>query len=345
MKWLRRLLQTIAVAYPLSLVAVAVILRYVGEGWWVSDVGLYLPRVGFAFPLPFLAVALHFLRMRRLLWTQAVSGLVVLFPLMGFVLPWPNFADRGKETLRLLSFNVNSGYGGIEGVLSEVDRYSPDIVLLQEAYSEEFRRLLRLRYPVVDGADQLVMAARFPLSSTFQPDKLPYSGRSRSPRFLRHVLETPLGRIAVYNVHPISPREGLYGLRGSQGLRHEILSGGLFRGDGARLLWANAGLRNLQVQTFSEAAAQEKDPVIIAGDTNLPGLSPILHRNLSPYTDGFRQAGWGFGYTFPTNKWRPWMRIDRIFASDFFRFVRFEVGRSEVSDHHCVVADLTRERP
>jgi hypothetical protein len=40
---LRRTVQALAVLYPLSLLAVAAALRYVGEAWWVTAVGLYLP--------------------------------------------------------------------------------------------------------------------------------------------------------------------------------------------------------------------------------------------------------------------------------------------------------------
>jgi endonuclease/exonuclease/phosphatase (EEP) superfamily protein YafD len=341
--WLRRIIQATAVAYPLALIAVALTLRYVGEGWWVSNVGLYLPRVGFGLPLPVLLGVLLVFRMRRLLFCQCISAAVLLFPIMGCVVHWPVSTDRAGETLRLLSFNVNGGAGGPQAVLDEVDRYSPDIVLLQEVWKgEDFDPLLRQRYPTVILSGQFAFAARFPVSSTSEPSTVPYYGRSRSARFLRHVLETPRGPIVIYNVHPISPREGLYGLRGQQGLRHEILGGGLVRGDGAPLLGTNAGLRTLQVQTFSEAASLETGPVIIAGDTNLPGLSPVFHRYLSAYEDGFTRAGWGFGYTFPTNKWHPWMRIDRILANDSFQFVRFQVGDSKVSDHSCVVADLRR---
>jgi endonuclease/exonuclease/phosphatase (EEP) superfamily protein YafD len=341
--WLRRGLQATAVAYPLLLVAIAATLRWVGEAWWVSTVALYLPRIGFALPLPLLAVALHLCRMRLLFWAQAVSIVVLLFPLMGFVLPWPAPTAKGGETLRVLSFNVDGGAGRADAIMDEVDRYSPDIVLFQEVGKvDDLSRLLRMRYPSVELTGQFAVGARFPLSSTSEPILLPYMGRSRSARFLRHVLSTPFGRIVIYNVHPISPREGLYGLRGQQGLRHEALTGGLLRGDGAPLLGTNAGLRTLQVQTISESASAETGPVIIAGDTNLPGLSPVLHRYLSTYADGFTRAGWGFGYTFPADKWRPWMRIDRILANDSFRFVRFEVGHSKASDHRCVVADLGR---
>jgi endonuclease/exonuclease/phosphatase (EEP) superfamily protein YafD len=128
-----------------------------------------------------------------------------------------------------------------------------------------------------------------------------------------------------------------------QGLRREILSGRLFSSDSA-VFQANSGLRTLQVQSFSAAAQGETDPVVIAGDTNLPGLSYVFHRYLSGYQDGFTKAGWGFGYTFPADR-HPWMRIDRILSSDALRFVGFEVGKSRASDHHCVVADLQVRRP
>jgi endonuclease/exonuclease/phosphatase (EEP) superfamily protein YafD len=69
----------------------------------------------------------------------------------------------------------------------------------------------------------------------------------------------------------------------------------------------------------------------------------VFADNLSVYQDGFRKAGWGFGYTFPNDRRPPpWMRIDRILATDQLRFVRFDVGDSRASDHRCVVADVQK---
>jgi hypothetical protein len=170
---------------------------------------------------------------------------------------------------------------------------------------------------------------------------LPHDGRLRSPRFLKYTVDTPIGRIVLYNVHPVSPRSGIYSLRG-KGLRREIMSGRLFSGDNAGVLASDSSLRGEQIEAVGHFADQESDPVVIAGDTNLPGLSVYLS-HLSKYRDGFRQASWGFGYTFPADK-RPWLRLDRIMASKELRFVGFEVGSSKVSDHHCVVADLQRDR-
>jgi endonuclease/exonuclease/phosphatase (EEP) superfamily protein YafD len=342
-RWGRGLLRILAVAYPVSLVATALVLRYVGEAWWVSTVGLYLPRLGFALPLPFIALGLHQCRMRRLLALQGVGVLTIVFPLMGFVPPWPNGHGDGP-TVRVLSFNVNSGHSGIAVVMDQIGRYSPDVVLLQETGGNAgLVPPLKALYPTVEVSGQFVMASRYTLAPSTDVAMDPTSAAPEHDSFQRRVLDTPLGRIVVYDVHTLSPRAALFGLRGKHGLRGEITSGRLFRGDGAPSLEGNASHRAAEVEAVVEAAAKETDPVILAGDTNLPGLSPVLHRFLSTYDDGFARAGWGFGYTFPTDKWRPWMRIDRIMTNAPLRFVRFEVGDvRDASDHLCVVADLQR---
>jgi endonuclease/exonuclease/phosphatase (EEP) superfamily protein YafD len=221
----------------------------------------------------------------------------------------------------------------MQGVMSEIARYSPDLVLLQEtggqSGADAFGDLLRGGYPTVFAWKDFVMATRYPA--------LPNSA-VQGNSYYRQSLETPLGRVAVYNVHTVSPRHPLFALRERGGLKRELSSGD------ASPLEVNAALRATQVRALAEAAASETDPVILAGDTNLPGLSPVLNRFLSSYEDGFSVAGWGFGYTFPTNELRPWMRIDRILAKGGpLRFVHFEVGHAfSASDHLCVVADVQR---
>jgi endonuclease/exonuclease/phosphatase (EEP) superfamily protein YafD len=275
------------------------------------------------------------------LWTQLAALLVLVFPLMGFVLPWPASRSPSSPVLRVLSYNIDSGNGGADEIVAEIDRHAPDVVFLQEvSAAEPIESLLRARYATVRTGNQFIVASRYPILSTTDPEKLDYEGRHRSPRFLRLVLDTPLGAIVFYNVHPLSPRETFYSMRG-HGFRREILSGRLFSSATSAVFQANSGLRARQVEAFSDAAGRETSPVVIAGDTNLPGLSFLLNQYLSEYQDGFSKAGWGFGYTFPSDR-GPWMRIDRIFASEGLRFVRFEVGRSRASDHHCVVADLQR---
>lgn len=337
-RWIRAS-KVLAAVYPLALLATVLALRAIGERWWVTTVALYLPRIVLAVPLLIVLGALLALRLRRWLWTQLPSVLLLAFPLMGLVLPWPH-GSAGAPGVRLLSYNVNSGLGGVDGVVEQIDRFSPDVVLLQETgHNEGFEPLLRARYATVSVVDQFVLAARYPLSAMTGPDRIAFEGHARSPRFLRYVLETPRGPLVVYNVHPVSPREDFAALRGRNGFLREVLSGRVFAGASAPRIQANSELRALQVAAFTDAARHESGPVVVAGDTNLPGLSPVLAQSTSGFVDAFAQAGWGVGYTYPNNR-LPWMRIDRVLGSGGVRFSNFSVGDSKASDHLCVVADV-----
>ena len=342
-RWTIATLKALALLYPAVLLAIVLVFRHIGEKWWVVTVALYLPRLAFGVPLPFVLLALWGLGLRRWLWTQLASVLLLLFPLMGLTLPWPPPSRQSGPAVRILSYNVNSAAGGADAIANQIAEYSPDIVLLQEvARAEDLERLLAPSYPEMSSAGQFLVASRYPFLSTNEPDKVSHLGRLRSPRFRRHVIDTPLGRLVVYNVHPVSPRDDFVALRG-QGLRHELLSGRFFSGDSAPLIESNAALRAAQVEALASQAEEETDPVVVAGDTNLPGLSKVFAESLSTFADGFQRAGWGFGYTYPNDRGlSPWMRIDRILTKGPLRFVRFEVGKSRASDHQCVVADIQR---
>jgi endonuclease/exonuclease/phosphatase (EEP) superfamily protein YafD len=341
-RWARRLLLVLAVIYPLALLIVVIWLRTYGESSWLARAFLYVPRVALGLPLPLLVVALALVRAWRWQVTQAAALGLVLFPLMGLVLPGPSGADPAAPRLRVMSFNVNSGYWGWDQVMAQIDEHEPDVVLIQEVVDLPAPGIERLkrRYPAVESSTQFIVASRYTIQSTVDPARVPLGGRQRSPRFMRHVIETPLGPIAFYNVHPISPRQGLWALR-KGGFKQGILSGSLFRGETARRMREDGELRDRQVEAFTAEARKETLPVVIGGDTNLPDLSPGL-RFLADFDDGFRAAGWGFGYTYPAGR-RAWMRLDRIYASRSLRFVDFRVGKHAwASDHHCVVADLQR---
>jgi endonuclease/exonuclease/phosphatase family metal-dependent hydrolase len=329
-----------ALVYEGGLFAVSLLLRFAGERWWVTGVGLYVPRSVFLLPLPFTVGALLWFGPRKLLWSQLVAALFVVFYLMGLVVSWP--ARRTGPVVRVLSFNVNSAYAGVDVVADAVAKWSPDIVLLQEALEngEQIRARLAQLYPTVRLSTQFVVATRFSIDSSTAPDTLPYDGRSRSPRFVRYTMNTPLGEVAAYDVHPISPRTGMYALRGKRGLRDELSTGSFFRAEHVANMQHDSALRALQVHTVAQMAAGEKIPVVIGGDTNLPTLSPVLRRELSPFVDGFSSSGFGFGYTYPARL--PWMRIDRVLASYDLVFTGFAVGCRGASDHLCVVADLAR---
>ena len=337
----RKLLVLIAYAYPASLSALLLLLYFVGERWWVTTALLYMPRVLLLVPLPFVLLGLLLARQRQLLWTQLLALALSLFPLMGLVLPGSNSKNPEAPSLRLLSFNTNSGYSGATEIVAQVLANHPDIVLIQEGQfgGGQIAEDLRARYPHVHATNQFTVASRFPILDATEPERLPYYGRVRSPRFMRYLIQTPLGVIAFYSVHPISPR-GALNVHRFRDVLHQLRTGAFLKGDPEADLGANTGLRALQIAAVADLATHERVSVIIAGDTNLPGLSSILRDNLGNYQDAFRATASGFGYTFPAK--HPFLRLDRIMSGPGFRFTSFAVGCGGVSDHLCVVADIER---
>jgi len=332
-----------AVAYPVALVAVILAFRLVGERWWVTLTALYLPRIGFALPLPFVLAAACFWAGRRYLALQAVSVLLLAVPIMGFSPGLGRFLARPDgPSLRVMSFNVKFWGAKPSMVAARARALDANIVLLQDASKSggsEFRAAFEGWHVRHDG--EFALATRFPVREVYVPPSLVYPQGTGAAHYVHYTLETPLGLVDVFNVHPTSPRPGLEEVRGN-GLREEIVSGRLFEGRASGPAEWNAFRRRRQVAGFAERANASANAVIIAGDTNLPGLSWILGEHLGHYSDAFRQAGVGLGYTFPSG--RPWMRIDRILTSDRLRALEFRVGDATPSDHLSVFAALAPGR-
>jgi endonuclease/exonuclease/phosphatase family metal-dependent hydrolase len=342
-KFLRVLLGVLAIGYPLALVAVILAFRLIGEQSWLVTAVLYLPRIGFAIPLPFLTLWILFRGPRRLLLTQVVALALLLFPLMGLHLSSAGTATPGAFHLRVLSYNIDAGFYGPDAILAQLHAADADVILLQEARPQQSGPLKPgLTGYFFDEHDQFMIASRYPIQQVFEPSPLMHDGKHRSPRFMGYELTTPAGPIRVYNIHPISPRDALEDLRGP-GFRTQLFNGHLLGSGAPAQVAANADLRQLQLRTIAGLAAQSSSPVLIAGDTNLPALSWALNHWLGDFQDGFTVRGTGFGYTFPApaKSWKkPWMRIDRIMADSHFRFLSFKVLKNRASDHYAVTADL-----
>lgn len=340
MQRLRQLTRLVAFAYPIALLLVILGLRFGAQRFWQAQLALYVPRVPFALPLLPLVIALLALRMRRALWSQLAAAWLLVFPLLGFVLPGlPRSPHDPTKVLRILSYNGNFAYGGQENLAAEVRRFDPDIALFQQTYfSDKLVPALGPRYVASSTQGEFVIASRFPITAQVTPPQIPHYGRLRNGRFLRYQLDTNLGPIALYSVHPASPMYQIAEARRG-GFRQLILSGQIFSPARRPSIEGDTELRAKQVHAFADMAKRETVPTIIAGDTNLPDLNPTL-RELADFRDGFSDVGWGFGYTFPHG--RRWMRIDRIFANDQLRFLDFQIGSSDASDHQCVFATLER---
>ena len=330
-----------AVVYLLALLAVVAALRLIGERWWVTTIALYLPRIGFALPLPLLIVALLIGRSYRLLATQLVAAFVLLFPLMGLELHLGGARARTPGALRFRLFTLNTGLGknGTGEILDRIHGANPVVIALEEVADDDVEAL-RSGLPgyTFRHLDQFVIASRFPIEEEVLPPPIWSAGRTESAQYAHCRLITPAGPLRLFAVHPVSPHDAFNQLR-DPGLGYELLSGRILGSASARAMEANTEERLAQVRALAGDAAKSSEPVIIAGDTNLPGLSWAFSHWLGAFSDGFAEVGRGFGYSYPAQT-MTWMRIDRILAGPRFRFLDVATISPRISDHLAVAADL-----
>jgi hypothetical protein len=334
-----RFARGLAIAYVVGLLLVIMTFRFVGERNWLVTVALYLPRVGFLLPLPFVLGALLVSGERTYAAVVAVvSCYLVLFPLMGYQLV--GHATSAPSSFRLMTWNTFQGRIDNEAIKRKVMEEQPDIFVSQ-ASGHRTKELFRADAGgyTLEIDDEFILATRFHVVEKDLPAPFPDDTNHR-PNYVRYTLDTPFGLIDLFSVHPRSPRSGLDEFRG-HGFKSRILEADA--PDPGESIDRNTRLRRRQVDALLAAMREAKHPIIVAGDTNLPVLSWLYHHAFGDMRDGFSEVGRGFGYTFPAK--RPWLRIDRILADRSFRFLRFWTGTMIASDHHYVVADLTRASP
>ncbi|WP_164020307.1 endonuclease/exonuclease/phosphatase family protein [Pyxidicoccus trucidator] len=237
--------------------------------------------------------------------------------------------QRKTGELRVMTFNIQSGARGLEGVANVIRASVPDVVALQEVdvgstraggvdQVAELSRLTGLPYrahfrttDLYGGAYGLALLSRFPLESLAQyPLPVP---RGAEPRTLAHaVLQVDGREVSVYLTHLIRRP-----FNGDARVRQSALV--------ARLLAADAR------------------PKLLLGDLNDdPDSRPIrlLRRGMR---DVVAATGGATG-TYPLPFVLPTLRIDYVLACESFTPVASRVLRVNVSDHYPVVADL-RLRP
>ncbi|MDP4301208.1 endonuclease/exonuclease/phosphatase family protein [Leptothrix discophora] len=314
--------------------------------WWV-ELLRYTPYLLLLVPA-LLALALSI----TVGWTWRLAALasvlVVVFPLMGWTHGQP---ENGSNRLRVMSFNIKSykaddrpeGYGPI---VDEVQRHSPDVLVLQDAQKltdkwlpmpEAMKLLLAGRHLQLSG--QYVIASRHPLRDC---RTAPLSVQPGLGDYLRCTVEVNGQRLEIVNVHLLSPREGL------NAARREHL-GGL---DDWRI---NFGHRLGQARHLAEDLARTRPtgpgkrplPMLIAGDLNAPEASAVVQSLLAlNLRDAWSSAATGWGYTHG-HSLRPnlsFLRIDHVLVSPGLGLAEVAVGGAEASEHRPLIVDLWLSR-
>ncbi len=152
----------------------------------------------------------------------------------------------------------------------------------------------------------------------------------------RFEIDTPAGKVLLYDLHQMTPRRAL------TALRPDSIITETGRGELEAFLGQLADEAH-ETGEFVEGTRDRK-PALIVGDFNMPSDSSLYRMYWSGLTNAFNTVGTGYGYTFPCQRqfqWPsgfPWMRIDHVLASEHWRIRRCWVGSSNGSDHRPIAA-------
>ncbi|MBO0700385.1 MAG: endonuclease/exonuclease/phosphatase family protein, partial [Zavarzinella sp.] len=293
----------------------------VGEAWWLGTLLLYAPRWPVLIPLAPLGEAAAVWR-RRALVPLAAAGLAWLWWGMGFVVGgapaervWP------ADGLVVMTWNADGAVRDREEFRALLEAEAPDVVLLQEFNSAD-DGAFGPGWTVVHSPGGVSAAARHRL--TFVTELPPNTFRRPGAAAVFEV-GLPHGPVRLLNVHLPTARPGL----------EDVLTR------------RQSGLAELKAVTAdqddaSEAArvlvAAPPQPMVVAGDFNLPPESRVFRRHWGDLPDAFARAGFGFGWTKETS-WHG-ARIDHVLYDRSWTCYWCRVGPAMGSDHRCLIAHV-----
>ncbi|MCC6230880.1 MAG: endonuclease/exonuclease/phosphatase family protein [Phycisphaerales bacterium] len=261
-------------------------------------------------------------RRRKLSIVSGVAAAIALGPTIWAVLGGGARTSNGHE-LVLMSFNLMYGQGSAEGVIRQVERERPDVVLFQEwtpAASAELGSQLASSYPfkVELARDDAFGQAVFSRCAFVVPPRLyPASGGFREPQITIEV-EHEGRSIRVTNVHLLPPVSLTYFAQQRRGAR-------------ALVEWCGD-------------AERADRPHVLIGDFNATRSSSVMGALIKRgYREAHVVAGDGRGSTWPRTgllRFAPGLRLDNALIAPDVEAVQAEVGDDFGSDHRPILVGV-----
>ena len=259
------------------------------------------------------------------------------------IFPSGNKSEICDESIRLLSYNtkglslvpVEKGadyrirIDSIYNALADLNEF-PDIICLQEAYKgEQIAKRFGMKYSYHAPKSSLWLLSRFPIvKSGF------LQGSEKSPSTIWTDIETPQGKLRVYNMHLTSNRV--------TNTTEELIQGDHNSWEKVKFIFSRykhtTQKRAQEASSIRKHMAACKHPAIIAGDGNDPPISntyKILKKGLR---DSFVDKGFGISTTYESKL--PLLRIDYLLGTNTVTFKDHYTHHLTYSDHYPVSAGI-----
>lgn len=318
-------------------------------GWWsvFSLLGLALPVI----LVLCVGLALVWGGVRRRWVILPLLGLLANFSYLAAMIQVPFFQRRaeGPPDLVVATYNVfDFGQGGIRTsvghIAREMEERGVDILCMQESNGNGNFGLdsiaatfgyLPYRYPSQGVIGEgLTLFSRYPVLSA---GLIRFTNTDNRSMWADVCVKGDT--IRLFNNHLQTS-----GISRRRRELHEQHARGSVSGQTrvavsmAESLRDNFIIRARQADFVRKMIDTTRRPVIVCGDFNDTPASYTYRTMLGGLTDGFKEAGSGYGDTF--RQLRRLLRIDYIFYSEAFRAVRYYSPSLPWSDHDPVIAEL-----
>ncbi len=352
---LRRGLFFLTACYLGMLALLWVTLPWIGERNVTVASLLFVPSLVWLLPgAPLGLLLLCFRGLRR--WAAVLAAAAIYHGFFHTDYELSTSSPPPSGTAGVLSvLTYNRGEQGKIPLNGFVARTDPDVIVMQDAEGRgAFYRKAEgfLQFPYHREQGEFLLLSRFPIVASaplvpMTPPPQIGGGRPQPHMAARFEIDREGQHIAIYSYHAMTPRQELKSYR-----RGAFLYGILGLVPGTR--WSE---RRLAVQSFwdariadaralLEAVSKEPLPYVVTGDFNAPPQGYISRIVRSKLADAHAEGGSGWGFSFPgvtSNPlalFRPWLRIDYVWAGPQWEVAHCLTEADRPSQHHCVTAWL-----
>jgi len=304
---------------------------------------LYLPPLVWLLPLGIL-LPLNLLLCRTAALLCLFAALLHLW--LGCGYRWNPSSRNDSGDVRLKVMTYNRGEQGRQGMGPFVEAQKPDLIALQEASLGE-ETMLPVYFPEythIRREGRFLLMSKFPILEVERVEA-PFQARMILVG-VRSLLDVHGMKVAIYNIHLPTPRKVLMRMRMGGFLLGLIGLPGTSLAERRHTLEHYWNDRVALSEIVARSVEQEPWPTLVVGDFNTPSRGLIYKRFCRTLTDSHSARGTGFGFTFPGNSrnpialFKPWMRIDYIFADSRWEFLESIAEPNRPSQHRAVAATV-----
>lgn len=233
-------------------------------------------------------------------------------------------------TLTVMTFNIQFNHPQPEQAVAAIESENAEVVTVQELIpftAELLRQRLGDRYPYMLLEPEISSTGLLSRHPILHSEWFAMAGDGNVA--LQAVLDVNGRPVHVLAVHPPPPRLS-WQIRGR-------LPNGILEGE-----------RDRQIADVARRVETLEGTVLAIGDFNMADQSRAYAEMTALLKDAYREAGWGFGFTFPHSQrigrlpvpW-PLVRIDYVFHSDDLYAEHARVGCEGGSNHCYLIVQLS----